>query len=134
MNEKQHTTEEMWNNIKDAAEKTADDITDPMKGYDAFRPTYREHYDLNYAGGDNAYAFDRYEPAYYFGYKLATEETGNWETLQPKTRQGWEMGESGTWEMFKDAIYEGYQAVRRSLGDEEREYVAPSKREEVVPR
>jgi uncharacterized protein (TIGR02271 family) len=83
------------------------------KSYDMFDPDFRTHYQTSYAqlGG----GFERYQPAYRYGYTLATDDRyrgRNWVEIEPEVHRAWESRNQGTWENFKDAIQYAWDKVR----------------------
>jgi len=85
-------------------------------GYSAFEtyaPDFRTHYKTTYSNmGGN---FDRYQPAYQYGYTLATDDRykgRNWRDIEPEVRSAWNTQNQGTWEDFKDAVQYSWDKVR----------------------
>ena len=59
--------------------------------------------------------YDRYEPAYRYGYTLASDNryTGKeWTAIEAEARRDWEKNNQGAWEDFKDAIRYAWDRVR----------------------
>lgn len=74
---------------------------------------YRTHYDRVYATRGQAY--DRYLPAYRWGYDLATSDEWrgrDWNAVMSEIRQRWEARNPGTWNEFNEAIHEGWNQGR----------------------
>jgi uncharacterized protein (TIGR02271 family) len=81
--------------------------------YETYDPDFRTHYQTNYSrmGGN----FDRYQPAYRYGYTLASDDRyrgRNWREIEPEVRNAWNTQNQGTWEDFKDAVQYSWDKVR----------------------
>jgi uncharacterized protein (TIGR02271 family) len=85
--------------------------------FEGLESTYRHHFDRSYgsrAGTD----YDRYRPAYRFGYDLARAERyrdQSWDSVEPDARRMWERQNGDTWNDVRDAVHEGWQQVRESV-------------------
>jgi uncharacterized protein (TIGR02271 family) len=80
--------------------------------YDTFDPDFRTHYKSAFAGRG---AYERYQPAYRYGYTLATDERyrgRNWNEIEPEARKAWNNQNQNTWEDFKDAVQYSWDKVR----------------------
>lgn len=81
--------------------------------YDVYDPDFRTHYKTTYSSmGSN---FDRYQPAYRYGYTLATDDRyhgRNWSDIEPEIHRAWDGQNQGTWEDFKDAVRYSWDKVR----------------------
>lgn len=64
-------------------------------------------------------AYERFEPAYHYGYTLATDpryEGRGWSEIEPDARIYWSNYHSDSpWEQFKDAIRHGWEAVKQKV-------------------
>jgi uncharacterized protein (TIGR02271 family) len=82
------------------------------KGYATYDPDFRTHYKSTYASrGGN---FDRYQPAYRYGYTLATDDRyrgRNWSDIEADVRRDWNSRNQGPWEEFKDAVRYSWDSV-----------------------
>jgi stress response protein YsnF len=59
--------------------------------------------------------YDKYSPAFRFGYGLAANEpfrSQPWETIEPDVRRLWEEKNPGTWGQLKDAVRFAWERVR----------------------
>jgi stress response protein YsnF len=59
--------------------------------------------------------YDKYSPAFRFGYGLAANEpfrSQPWETIEPDVRRLWEEKNPGTWGQLKDAVRFSWERVR----------------------
>jgi len=81
--------------------------------YEVYDPDFRTHYKTTYSSlGSN---FERYQPAYRYGYTLATDDRykgRNWSDIEPEVRRSWDTQNQGTWEDFKDAVRYSWDKVR----------------------
>jgi uncharacterized protein (TIGR02271 family) len=84
--------------------------------YEVYDPDFRTHYKTTYSSlGGN---FDRYQPAYRYGYTLATDERyrgRNWSDIESDVRRSWDNQNQGTWEDFKDAVRYSWDKVRGKI-------------------
>lgn len=70
--------------------------------------------DFNKRFGKMGGRFADYEPAYRYGYTLASDKQykgRRWEEIEPEVRTRWEAEHKGTWDKFKDAIRHGWNKV-----------------------
>jgi uncharacterized protein (TIGR02271 family) len=80
--------------------------------YEVYDPDFRSHFKTAYSGAGN---FDRYQPAYQYGYTLATDNRyrgRNWRDVEPEARRAWDAQNQNTWEDFKDAVQYSWDKVR----------------------
>lgn len=85
------------------------------RGFDSYATDFRNNFASTY--GNRGYAYDRYEPAYRYGYTLAsdTRYSGkNWNAIEADVRRDWEKNNQGqgAWEDFKDSIRYAWDKVR----------------------
>jgi hypothetical protein len=83
-------------------------------GFDMYENDFRRHYDRTF--GTSGYPYDRYRPAYMYGYDLHRTRDCNgdcrWEDVEMNARRDWEQTHPGNaWEDFKEAIREGWNAL-----------------------
>lgn len=91
--------------------------------YDTFAPFFREHYQTNYA--NRGYAYDRYDPAYRYGYSLATDERyydRDWDLIEPEARRQWESEHESAWDEFKDTVRHAWEEVTNAFETDEDDY------------
>ncbi len=84
--------------------------------YEAYTERFKAHYEETYANTDQAYA--DYEPAYRYGYELATQEEYqecDWSEVEADVREGWQEEGEGPWETFKGAVQLGWNEVQRAV-------------------
>ncbi len=74
-----------------------------------FRGNYSQRY------GRSGYSYDQYQPAYRYGYNLATHDrfrNQDWSAVEPEARRYWEERNQGTWDDFKDSVRYAWEKVR----------------------
>jgi hypothetical protein len=106
--------------VHDTVRRTEVDVEPIGKGttarrrdFSAYEPEFRSHYDTAFAQHGSAY--DRWAPAYQYGYDIATESRyrdRDWASIEPEARRDWEQHHRGTWEEFKEAIRYSWDKVR----------------------
>jgi uncharacterized protein (TIGR02271 family) len=107
-----------WERVKgySPAEATAraETRTSSAHTFDTFANDFRSNFTTKY--GNRGYSYDRYEPAYRYGYTLANDQryTGKeWSTIEADVRRDWEKNYQGSaWEDFKEAIRYGWERVK----------------------
>jgi uncharacterized protein (TIGR02271 family) len=83
------------------------------RDFSAYEPEFRSHYETAFARRGSPY--DRWAPAYRYGYELARERRyagRDWTAIEPEARRDWEARHQGTWEEFKDTIRYAWDTVR----------------------
>ena len=81
--------------------------------YTDYESRFRTHYTSNY--GTSGYTWDQYNPAYRYGYTLATTDRYrdyDWDRLVPEARRYWDERNPNTWERFKHSIRHAWDEVR----------------------
>ena len=81
--------------------------------YTTYEPVFHEDFTSMYARTGRQYT--DYEPAYRYGYVLATDpryRDRDWDVIEPEARRGWSEHGRGTWEEFKDAVRRAWDRVR----------------------
>jgi len=85
--------------------------------FNVYDPFFRSHYQTRYA--DSGYTYDQYEPAYRYGYDLATDtryHAYEWHAIEPEAQRYWNQHYGDTpWEKFKDAVRYGWQQVKHAV-------------------
>ena len=74
---------------------------------------FRNNYSQRY--GRSGYNYEQYQPAYRYGYNLATHDrfrNQDWSAVEPEARRYWEERNQGTWDDFKDSIRYAWDKVR----------------------
>lgn len=86
-----------------------------MSMYDA---DFHTHYQSNYA--NSGYTYEQYEPAYRYGYTLATDDRyagRDWRDVEDDARLYWTNYHADSpWENFKDAVRHGWERVKQTVG------------------
>jgi uncharacterized protein (TIGR02271 family) len=106
--------------VRDTVRRTEVDVEPMATGtrttytaYETYDPDFRTHFQTTYSrmGGN----YDRYQPAYRYGYTLATDDRyhgRNWNEIEPEVHRAWNTQNQGTWEDFKDAVQYSWDKVR----------------------
>jgi hypothetical protein len=101
----------------DQAMTAADIVHNPQEAdsdeVSPYRTSFEQHYQHNY--GSNGKPFTEYEPAYHFGYILATDEQyGNrdWAEIEPEVEERWEKTFETEWRDFREAVRHAWDEVR----------------------
>lgn len=84
-----------------------------LRDFDAYDADFRSDFDRTYAS--RGYTYDRYEPAYRYGYTLVREDRyrdREWNDIEPDVRRDWESRNQGLWEDVKDAVRYAWDKVR----------------------
>jgi hypothetical protein len=87
--------------------------------YEDYAEDFRDHYQATYLAA--GYAFDRYEPAYRYGYDLATlarYRDRDWDEIESEARSNWERRGQGVWEDFKAAVRHAWDQARAGFDDD----------------
>lgn len=82
-------------------------------GFDTYATDFRNHYQTTYSTSGGKY--DRYQPAYQYGYNLATDEryrNRSWNEIESEARTSWNTQNQNSWEDFKDAVRYSWNQVR----------------------
>ena len=72
------------------------------RSFSDYEPEFRKDYQTNYPKSGATY--ERYAPAYQYGYKLAVDPRytkSNWSTIESQAQKDWSREGKGTWEDFK---------------------------------
>lgn len=88
--------------------------------YNTFAPRFRSHYDQMYARSGRAY--NDYEPAYRFGYDLATDDRyrgREWTEIENDVARDWGREFDEAWEDFKGAVRQGWEEVKDAFDDDD---------------
>jgi hypothetical protein len=97
-------------------DRTAADMS---RSFDIYDPDFRTDWEQSFR--DAGYGYERYQPAYQYGYNLATESRyngQNWNEIESEARRDWEMRHpNDAWEDFKDAVRHAWSRVRGSAQD-----------------
>jgi uncharacterized protein (TIGR02271 family) len=113
--------EERTETVRETARRTEVEVeplvssktTTEERGFEAYDADFRRHYNTSLASRGHAY--DRWTPAYRYGYDLAHDRrhaSSDWTAVEPDARRHWEARHQGTWEEFKDTIRYAWDTVR----------------------
>ena len=67
--------------------------------------SFHRHHEAN--NEPSGFSYKMYEPAYQYGYQLATDRRyaeRTWEEIEPEAQHTWEASRRGEWSQFKDAV------------------------------
>jgi hypothetical protein len=90
--------------VHDKVRRTDVEIDRGGGGFAAMESDFRQHCTRTF--GVRGLTYDQCSPAYRYGYDLAGDERyrGEWSTVEPEARRGWESRHRGTWDQFRDAV------------------------------
>ncbi len=103
--------------ISDTLRRTDVDV-EQIGGFDRYTDRFRTHYTTNFANRGNGYSYERYQPAYQYGYTLANDSRyagREWADIEMDARRDWETRGEGAWEEFKDAVRGAWNEVRAAV-------------------
>jgi uncharacterized membrane protein len=83
------------------------------RSYEDYTSDFRRNFNTFYA--NRGHTYDRYEPAYRYGYTIAGDKRyadKEWSTIEADVRSDWEKNNQGTWQDFKDSIRYAWDRVR----------------------
>lgn len=92
------------------------DMTSDYADFSTYDNRFRSHFDSTFTTSD--YTYEQYQPAYRYGYDLATDERyvdRNWNDIEMEARSRWDERNPGTWERFKSAVRHAYEEIREAL-------------------
>jgi uncharacterized protein (TIGR02271 family) len=104
-----------------AVTSAASSVTSASSSATAFQPfeTYGAQFRTNWQQRYASTSDERYEvhePAYRYGYNLATDEryrdVSDWGKVESSARTSWEKHNPGTWDRFKDSVRHAWDKVR----------------------
>jgi len=114
--------EERTETVRDTVRRTEVEVepvgaeaTREARGFEAYETDFRHHYTTTIASGSQGQTYERWTPAYRYGYDLASDRQyagRDWAALEPEARRRWEAQQKGTWEEFKDTIRYAWDKVR----------------------
>lgn len=84
--------------------------------YSTYDNDFRNHFASSMM--NSGYSYDQYQPAYRYGYDLATDtryRQRNWEDLEPEAQRYWEERNPGTWDRIKMAVRHAWEEVKDSV-------------------
>jgi hypothetical protein len=101
-----------WDRVRGYSPAEASARTAARK-YEDYGDDFRRNFNTFYASRGHAY--DRYEPAYRYGYTIAGDKRyagKEWSAIEADVRSDWEKNNQGAWEDFKDSIRYAWDRVR----------------------
>jgi len=86
-------------------------------GFGAYDAEFRQNFMRTYGTKGNTYTYEKYQPAYRYGYELTNDarySRKEWSALESEARRDWEMryAGQGAWEDIKDAVRYAWESVR----------------------
>jgi len=81
--------------------------------YDVYASDFRSNFNTLYA--NRGHTYDRYEPAYRYGYMLAGDQRyagKDWEAIESEVQRDWERNNKGTWQEVEDSIRYAWEWVK----------------------
>ncbi len=101
-------------------ERSFDRTTSSMsRTFDTYDRDFRTNWEQSYRS--RGYDYDRFRPAYQYGYTLATERRyrgRDWNDFEMDARREWETSHPGqAWDDFKDAVRHAWQRVKADVRD-----------------
>jgi uncharacterized protein (TIGR02271 family) len=84
--------------------------------YQSYDSGFRRHFQTTF--GSSGSTYDQYEPAYQYGYTLASDQQyrgRDWNAVEADARSHWEERNQGTWENFKDAVKHAWNEARAKV-------------------
>ena len=101
-------------------ERSFDRTTGNMsRSFDTYDRDFRSDWERSYRA--SGYDYDRYRPAYQYGYTLANESRyrgRQWNDIESDARRDWEMRHPGErWDDFKAAVQHAWQRAKADVKD-----------------
>jgi hypothetical protein len=93
--------------------------TSPSYGYSdytSYQDSFHNHFDNSMYAGQ--YSYDQYEPAYRYGYDLATNSRyhdRDWVDIENEAHGYWDERNPGTWDRIKDAVRYAWEEVKSAV-------------------
>ena len=85
------------------------ETAEPDRSLAQYESEWRRHHGASGSG----FSYEQLAPAYRYGAELAGRQRGgDWATLEPEARRGWEEHHPGTWERFKEAVRHAWLTLR----------------------
>lgn len=96
-----------------AARPTATTAATMANGFESYDPSFRTHFESNYA--KSGYSYDQYQSHYRYGYDLATDSRfagRDWPNVEADVRNRWSERTMGSWEQFREAVRYAWDRAR----------------------
>jgi hypothetical protein len=86
-------------------------------GFEVYDAEFRKNFTSTYGSRGKNYTYEKYSPAYRYGYVLTTDKRysgKDWNTFESDARRDWEKRypSQGAWEDVKDAVRYAWDTVR----------------------
>jgi uncharacterized protein (TIGR02271 family) len=86
-------------------------------GFESYDAEFRKNFTSTYGGRGKNYTYEKYAPAYRYGYELTSDQRYSgkeWSTCESDARRDWETRHpgQGTWDEVKDAVRHAWDAGR----------------------
>lgn len=127
-----------WERFKEGVSDTAQDVrqgardtgrdvsrsydrttSDMSRSFDTYDRDFRSDWERSFRS--SGFGYERYQPAYRYGYTLATENRyrgRDWNDIERDARRDWETRHPGdAWEDFKDAVQHAWRRVKSDVKD-----------------
>jgi hypothetical protein len=88
------------------------DMTSDYTDFHAYDDRFRNHFQSSFT---TDYTYEQYQPAYRYGYDLATDERyrdREWNEVVPEARSRWDERNPGTWDRFESAVRHAWEEVK----------------------
>lgn len=75
--------------------------------------SFRRHHEANHE--PSGFPYTMYEPAYHYGYQLASDRRyaeRTWQEIEPAAQRDWEANRRGEWSQFRDAVRHAWNQMR----------------------
>lgn len=93
--------------------------SDMSRSFDRYDRDFRSDWEQSYR--NSGYGYERYQPAYQYGYTLASENRyrgRDWNAIESDARRDWEAQHpNDRWEDFKGAVRHAWQRVKSDVKD-----------------
>ncbi len=100
---------------QEAAKPQNTDISTDYGAFDVYANDFRNHFNTTMAG--TGYTYEQYQPAYRYGYDLATNgrfRNRNWDEVEPEAQRYWNERNPGTWDQIKGAVRYAWDEIKNA--------------------
>lgn len=98
--------------MRSESEFSRTDVSSDYGDFYAYDDRFRDHFNASYT---TDYTYEQYQPAYRYGYDLATDERyldRDWDEIEPEVMRRWDERNPGTWERFKGAVRHAWEEIK----------------------
>lgn len=103
--------------ISDWRQETSRTTDAPMyTDFTTYSNSFRNHFSTSMYS--NTYTYEQYEPAYRYGYDLATNSRyrqRNWDEIELEAQRYWDERNPGTWDRIKNAVRHAWEEVKDTV-------------------